>query len=130
MNSVAIPGRRQRRRGRARPLAPDLRSGRRPVSRARARASGRAASLSSYVAVGIVGALLCGIVTLQIGALRANIAAGTLDQQRRAIQAESINQRAALVKRFPRATVEQEAIAMGMVLPAADAFRQLKVAAR
>ena len=51
----------------------------------RSRAAGRAASFSSYVIVGIVGLLLCGIVTLQIRALQANIDAGKLDTQRRAV---------------------------------------------
>jgi hypothetical protein len=96
----------------------------------RSRAAGRAASFSSYVIVGIVGLLLCGIVTLQIRALQANIDAGKLDTQRRAVIAESLNLRASLAKAHPRSEVEAFAKQAGMIRPDVDAYQTVRVRAK
>jgi len=96
----------------------------------RSRAAGRAASFSSYVIVGIVGLLLCGIVTLQIRALQANIDAGKLDTQRRAVIADSLNLRASLAKAHPRSEVEAFAKQAGMIRPDVDAYQTVRVRAK
>ena len=127
MSAVAAPQRRRRNNGRSRPRP------RPAVARPRlqrTRAAGRAASFSSYVIVGIVGLLLCGIVTLQIRALQANIDAGRLDAQRREVMADSSNLRASLAKAHPRSEVEAFARQAGMIRPAVDAYQTVRVRAR
>jgi hypothetical protein len=127
MSAVAQPRGRRREKTRARPRP------RPAVARPRlerSRAAGRAASFSSYVIVGIVGLLLCGIVTLQIRALQANIDAGKLDSQRRAVLADSANLRASLAKAHPRSEVEAFAKQAGMIRPDVDAYQTVRVRAR
>ncbi len=80
--------------------------------------------------VGIVGLLLCGIVTLQIRALQANIDAGKLDTQRRAVIADSLNLRASLAKAHPRSEVEAFAKQAGMIRPDVDAYQTVRVRAK
>jgi hypothetical protein len=127
MSAVAAPQRRRRDKTRARPRP-------RPAAARprleRSRAAGRAASFSSYVIVGIVGVLLCGIVTLQIRALQANIDAGKLDSQRRAVIVDSANLRASIAKAHPRSEVEAFAKQAGMIRPAVDAYQTVRVRAR
>lgn len=125
MSAVATPQRRRRATSTARTRPrPDVAP--RPRLE-RSRAAGRAASFSSYVIVGIVGLLLCGIVTLQIRALQANIDAGKLDTQRRAVIAESLNLRASLAKAHPRSEVEAFAKQAGMIRPDVDAYQTVRV---
>jgi hypothetical protein len=128
MSAVAAPQRRRRTKSRAR-QRPRPNVAARPRLE-RSRAAGRAASLSSYVIVGIVGLLLCGIVTLQIRALQANIDAGKLDNQRRAVLAESGNLRASLAKAHPRSEVEAFARQAGMIRPDVDAYQTVRVRAK
>jgi len=128
MSAVAAPQRRRRTKSRAR-QRPRPNVAARPRLE-RSRAAGRAASLSSYVIVGIVGLLLCGIVTLQIRALQANIDAGKLDNQRRAVLAESGNLRASLAKAHPRSEVEAFAKQAGMIRPDVDAYQTVRVRAK
>ena len=80
--------------------------------------------------VGIVGLLLCGIVTLQIRALQANIDAGKLDAQRRAVITDSLNLRASLAKAHPRSEVEAFAKQAGMIRPDVDAYQTVRVRAK
>lgn len=80
--------------------------------------------------VGIVGLLLCGIVTLQIRALQANISAGKLDTQRRAMIASSLNLRAALAKAHPRSEVEAFAKQAGMIRPDVAVYQTVRVRAK
>jgi hypothetical protein len=82
------------------------------------------------VIVGIVGLLLCGIVTLQIRALQANIDAGKLDNQRRGVLAESGNLRASLAKAHPRSEVEAFAKQAGMIRPDVNAYQTVRVRAK
>jgi len=127
MSAVAQPRGRRREKTRARPRPrPDVA---RPRLE-RTRAAGRAASFSSYVIVAIVGVLLCGIVTLQIRALQANIDAGKLDAQRRAVLADSANLRATLAKAHPRSQVEPFARSNNMVRPDVDAYQTISVRAK
>jgi hypothetical protein len=131
VSAVPVPQRRRRRGGssrtrpRPRPRPQATRS--RTV---RTRAAGRAASFSSYVIVAIVGVLLCGIVTLQIRALQANIDAGKLDAQRRTVQTDAANLRATLAAAHPRSEVEAFARANNMVRPDVDAYKTIAVRAR
>jgi hypothetical protein len=127
VSAVPVPQRRRRgassrarTRPRPRPQAARQRT-------ARTRAAGRAASFSSYVIVAIVGVLLCGIVTLQIRALQANIDAGKLDQQRRTVQTDAANLRATLASAHPRSEVEAFARANNMVRPDVDAYSPITV---
>ncbi len=80
--------------------------------------------------VGIVGLLLCGIVTLQIRALQANIDAGKLDGQRRAVLTDSANLRASLAKAHPRSEVEAFATQTNMMRPDVDAYQTIAVRAK
>ena len=127
--SVAGPitrPRRARRGAGARPRPrPAGRATSRPISRARA--SGRAASLPTYLLVAAVGAMLFGIVTLQIQALRANMEAGRLDRDRRQILTANQNLVADIAKQLPRAKVEGFAASQGMVQPAPTAIHQLRI---
>ncbi|MDX6377547.1 MAG: hypothetical protein QOE98_1850 [Gaiellaceae bacterium] len=128
MSAIATPHRRRRQKTRARPRPrPNVAARPRLV---RSRAAGRAASFSSYVIVGIVGLLLCGIVTLQIRALQANIDAGKLDNQRRGVLAESGNLRASLAKAHPRSEVEAFAKQAGMIRPDVNAYQTVRVRAK
>ncbi len=115
------------RRRRRPPVRPRVRPTRPRVRPVRSRASGRAASYQSYLVVALVGVLLCGIVTLQIRALQANIAAGKSDVERREVLAESSNLRATLAKAHPRADVEAFAKQLGMVRPGVDAYVPIRV---
>jgi hypothetical protein len=128
MSAIATPQRRRRSKARAR-TRPRPNVAARPRLE-RSRAAGRAASFSSYVIVGIVGLLLCGIVTLQIRALQANNDAGKLDTQRRAVIADSLNLRAALAKAHPRSEVEAFAKQTGMIRPDIDAYQTVRVRAK
>ncbi len=128
MSAVATPQRRRRAKSTAR-TRPRPSVAARPRLE-RSRAAGRAASFSSYVIVGIVGLLLCGIVTLQIRALQANIDAGKLDTQRRAVIAESLNLRASLAKAYPRSEVEAFAKQAGMIRPDVGAYQTVRVRAK
>ncbi len=117
-----------RRRARAAPR-PGTGRARRRVSRTRT--TGRAASAVTYLGVAVVTALLTGIVALQIGALRANMDAGAIDANRRAVLIDVVNQQAALARQFPRARVDEAARTYGMVIPSAGAYHQIvAVAAR
>jgi len=130
VSAVPVPQRRRRgtsSRARTRPRPRPQAARSRTV---RTRAAGRAASFSSYVIVAIVGVLLCGIVTLQIRALQANIEAGKLDQQRRTVQADAANLRATLASAHPRSQVEAFARANNMVRPDVDAYVPLAVRAK
>ncbi len=129
MSAVAAPQRRRRRAKSTAKTRPRPNVAAKPRLE-RSRAAGRAASFSSYVIVGIVGLLLCGIVTLQIRALQANIDAGKLDTQRRAVIAESLNLRASLAKAHPRSEVEAFAKQAGMIRPAVDAYQTVRVRAK
>jgi hypothetical protein len=129
----AVPVPQRRRRGGAPPRKTTRPRPRPQASRertARTRAAGRAASFSSYVIVAIVGVLLCGIVTLQIRALQANIDAGKLDAQRRAVLADAANLRATLAKAHPRSEVEAFARSNNMVRPDVDAYQTISVRAK
>jgi hypothetical protein len=126
VSAVASPRRRSRRRpptaGQQRPASTARRR-----THSRSRTFGRAASLPSYLGVGVVALLLGGIVTLQIGALRANMDAGRVDAQRRAVLTTIVNQRAELARQFPRSKVDALAGQLGMVLPSPDAYRQIRI---
>ena len=128
MSAIATPQRRRRAKSTAK-TRPRPNVTPRPRLE-RSRAAGRAASFSSYVIVGIVGLLLCGIVTLQIRALQANIDAGKLDTQRRAVIADSLNLRASLAKAHPRSEVEAFAKQAGMIRPDVDAYQTVRVRAK
>jgi len=128
VSAVASPGRRTRRRpaASARPktgAAPRRRS----RTHSRSRTFGKAASLPSYLGVGVVALLLGAIVTLQIGALRANMDAGRVDTQRRAVLTAIVNERAQLARAFPRSRVDAAAADLGMVLPSPDTYKQIRV---
>ena len=129
MSAIATPQRRRRRAKTTAKTRPRPNVTPRPRLE-RSRAAGRAASFSSYVIVGIVGLLLCGIVTLQIRALQANIDAGKLDTQRRAVIADSLNLRASLAKAHPRSEVEAFAKQAGMIRPDVDAYQTVRVRAK
>jgi hypothetical protein len=118
---------RRARRGRTAP--PRAGGSTRPAARplSRARASGRAASLPTYLLVAVVGAMLFAIVTLQIQALRANMEAGRLDRERRAVLVDNQNLTAAIAKALPRSKVEGFAARQGMVQPPPGAIHQLKL---
>jgi hypothetical protein len=116
----------RRDRGRARPRPrPAGQAKTRPV--ARARASGRAASLPTYVLVAVVGAMLFAIVTLQIQALRANMEAGRFDRDRRQILTDNQNLVADIAKQLPQAKVEAFAASQGMVQPPPNSIHQLRL---
>jgi hypothetical protein len=100
---------------------------RRRVRTVRSRASGRVASYQSYLIVALVGLLLFGIVTLQIRALQANIAAGRIDAERREVVAESSNVRATLAQAHPRSEIELFAKQLGMVRPGVDSYVPVRV---
>jgi hypothetical protein len=91
----------------------------------RSRTTGRAASVSTYLGVGVVAALLAGIVALQIGALRANMEAGALDATRRTVLVDVVNARAELARQFPRARVDEAARTLGMLIPRPGAYHQI-----
>jgi hypothetical protein len=129
VSAIATPQRRRRRAKSTAKTRPRPNVTPRPRLE-RSRAAGRAASFSSYVIVGIVGLLLCGIVTLQIRALQANIDAGKLDTQRRAVIADSLNLRASLAKAHPRSEVEAFAKQAGMIRPDVDAYQTVRVRAK
>jgi hypothetical protein len=126
--SVAAP----RRRTPSRPARPRPRpqGAARPRKPVRSRTFGRAASVPSYITVAVVGAIMFAIVTLQIQALRTNMAAGKIDTQVRALESQNQNDRAAYASRFPRATVEETAQGLGMILPSPEAYRSLRVPRR
>jgi hypothetical protein len=131
VSAVPVTDRRRRRGGSARPRTrPRPRPQAARPRTVRTRAAGRAASFSSYAIVAIVGVLLCGIVTLQIRALQANIDAGKLDAKRRAMQTDSANLRATLASAHPRTEVEAFARANNMVRPGVDAYRTITVRAK
>jgi hypothetical protein len=130
VSAIPVPQRRRRRGAPPRGTRPRPRPQATRPRTVRTRAAGRAASFSSYVIVGIVGLLLCGIVTLQIRALQANIDAGKLDTQRRTVLSDAANLRATLAKAHPRSEVESFAHANNMVRPDVEAYQTVSVRAK
>jgi hypothetical protein len=127
MSARAEAAPRRPRRSRAAPPRPRPSAQTTERPHARARASGRAASLPTYILVAVVGAMLFAIVTLQIQALRANMEAGRLDRDRRAMLVDNQNLTAAIAKALPRSKVEAFAARQGMVQPPPSAIHQLKL---
>jgi hypothetical protein len=97
---------------------------RRPI---RSAASGRFASLPNGLVVALVGVLLCGVVFLQVAALRANMAAGDVRRDVRAVQSDSANLRAAIERKRADGRIERAADRYGMIRPPIDAVRTLRV---
>jgi hypothetical protein len=125
VSTTALPRRRPS-RGRQ---SPRPRPAAAPRSRptTRARTTGRAASASNYLAVAVVGTLLCLIVTLQIQALRDNMHAGQIDRHRRDVLTSTVNLRAGIAQMYPRAKIDVFAAQNGMVLAPPSAYQQLRV---
>ena len=109
------------RRGRSRP---EPEAARKPQ---RTAASGRFASLPNGLVVIAVGALLCGIVALQVAALRANMASGDMRREVRAVETQSANLRAAIERKRADGRVEAAALRLGMVRPPIDAVRTVRL---
>jgi hypothetical protein len=97
---------------------------RKPV---RTAASGRFASLPNGLVVGVVGLLLCGVVFLQVAALRANMAAGDVRRDVRAVQSETANLQAATERKRADGRIERAAERYGMIRPPIDAVRTVRV---
>ena len=93
----------------------------------RTAASGRFASLPNGLVVIAVGALLCGIVALQVAALRANMASGDVRREVRAVETQSANLRAAIERKRADGRVEAAALRLGMVRPPIDAVRTVRL---
>ncbi len=121
MSSRAATAEHAARRGRTRP-APE--AARKPQ---RTAASGRFASLPNGLVVIAVGALLCGIVALQVAALRANMASGDMRREVRAVETQSANLRAAIERKRADGRVEAAALRLGMVRPPIDAVRTVRL---
>jgi hypothetical protein len=94
---------------------------------ARTAASGRVASLPNGIVVGLVGLLLCGVVFLQVAALRANMAAGDVRRDVRAVESESANLQAAIERKRADGRIERAAERYGMIRPPIDAVRTIRV---
>jgi cell division protein FtsL len=75
----------------------------------------------------VVGVLLGGIVSLQVAALRANMAAGDVRRETRRVQAEVGNLEAAIAKETTPETIAAAARRMGMIYAPADAVRTVRV---
>jgi hypothetical protein len=97
---------------------------RKPV---RTAASGRVASLPNGLVVGLVGLLLCGVVFLQVAALRANMAAGEVRSDVRAVKSETANLQAAIERKRADGRIERAAERYGMIRPPIDAVRTIRV---
>ncbi len=121
MTSRAATADQAARRGRTR-SAPQV--SRKPQ---RTASSGRFASLPNGLVVILVGALLCGIVALQVAALRANMASGDVRREARAVETQSANLRAAIERKRADGRVEAAALRLGMVRPPIDAVRTVRL---
>ena len=77
--------------------------------------------------VGVVGLLLCGVVFLQVAALRANMDAGDVRRDVRAVQSETANLRAAIERKRADGRIERAAERYGMIRPPIDAVRTIRV---
>jgi hypothetical protein len=94
---------------------------------ARSASSGRVASLPNGLVVAVVGALLCCIVALQVGALRANMEAGDVRREVRAVETASANLLAEIERKRADGRIERAAARYGMIRPPIDAVRTLRM---
>jgi len=93
----------------------------------RTAASGRVASLPNGLVVGVIGLLLCGVVFLQVAALRSNMAAGDVRRDVRAVESETANLQAAIERKRADGRIERAAERYGMIRPPIDAVRTIRV---
>jgi len=77
----------------------------------------------------LVGLLLAGVVSLQVAALRANMAAGDVRRETRRVQADIGNLEAGIAEATAPETIAAAARRMGMVYAPADAVRTVRLPA-
>ena len=94
-----------------------------PVARSRV---GPLASVPNGLVVALIGLLLCGVVALQVAALRANMEAGDVRKEVRDVESQTANLRAAVERKRADGRIERAAMQYGMIRPPIESVRTLR----
>ena len=107
--AVAAPARQPRERTKARP---DEKAKPRPRARQRQRRTSR--RLGAFFWIGVAGALLAGVVALNVAVLRLNMRVDDLDRQRTQLRAENAALQSQLAGAAAAQRIQAEAVRRGL----------------